>query len=112
MERIRPIGPHSHAQKIAATSKATGETPALASHNEVTYFEGSNILLNPAKRPRALAQLRSRGVKALRVELYWRIREGLHGLAGRLRLPGTALIVERMPGRCYFVTQRFEQAAQ
>jgi D-lactate dehydrogenase len=29
-----------------------------------------------------------------RVELYWRIREGLHGLAGRLRLPGTALIVE------------------
>jgi D-lactate dehydrogenase len=31
---------------------------------------------------------------AERVELYWRIREGLHGLAGRLRLPGTALIVE------------------
>ncbi len=29
-----------------------------------------------------------------RVELYWRIREGLHGLAGKLRLPGTALIVE------------------
>ena len=29
-----------------------------------------------------------------RVELYWQIREGLHGLAGRLRLPGTALIVE------------------
>jgi D-lactate dehydrogenase len=28
------------------------------------------------------------------VETYWRIREGLHGLAGRLRLPGTALIVE------------------
>lgn len=28
------------------------------------------------------------------VELAWKIREGLHGLAGRLRLPGTALIVE------------------
>ena len=28
------------------------------------------------------------------VELYWRVREGLHGLVGRLRPPGTALIVE------------------
>jgi D-lactate dehydrogenase len=27
-------------------------------------------------------------------ELAWRVREGLHGLIGRLRLPGTALIVE------------------
>jgi hypothetical protein len=57
---------------MACAVAATGETPALASHNQVTYFEGSNILLNSAKRPRALAQLRSRGVKALRVELYWR----------------------------------------
>ena len=28
------------------------------------------------------------------VELDWRVREGLHGLIGRLRPPGTALIVE------------------
>ncbi len=28
------------------------------------------------------------------VELAWRVREGLHGLIGKLRLPGTALIVE------------------
>ncbi len=28
------------------------------------------------------------------IELDWRVREGLHGLIGRLRLPGTALIVE------------------
>ena len=28
------------------------------------------------------------------VEVYWRIREGLHGLLGRLRPPGTALIIE------------------
>lgn len=28
------------------------------------------------------------------IEMAWKIREGLHGLAGRLRLPGTALIVE------------------
>ena len=28
------------------------------------------------------------------IELSWRVREGLHGLIGRLRLPGTALIIE------------------
>jgi D-lactate dehydrogenase len=28
------------------------------------------------------------------VELFWRVREGLHGLIGKLRPPGTALIVE------------------
>lgn len=28
------------------------------------------------------------------IEMNWKVREGLHGLAGRLRLPGTALIVE------------------
>ena len=28
------------------------------------------------------------------IELYWRVREGLHGLVGKLRPPGTALIVE------------------
>jgi len=28
------------------------------------------------------------------IELYWRVREGLHGLIGRLRPPGTALIIE------------------
>ncbi len=28
------------------------------------------------------------------VELYWRVREGLHGVVGKLRLPGTALIIE------------------
>ncbi len=29
-----------------------------------------------------------------KIELAWRVREGLHGLIGKLRLPGTALIVE------------------
>ncbi len=29
-----------------------------------------------------------------RIELFWRVREGLHGLVGRLRPAGTALIVE------------------
>jgi D-lactate dehydrogenase len=32
--------------------------------------------------------------EAEEIELAWRVREGLHGLVGRLRLPGTALIVE------------------
>jgi D-lactate dehydrogenase len=32
--------------------------------------------------------------EAEEIELAWRVREGLHGLIGRLRLPGTALIVE------------------
>ncbi len=32
--------------------------------------------------------------EAEEIELAWRVREGLHGLIGRLRPPGTALIVE------------------
>ncbi len=31
---------------------------------------------------------------AERIEVAWRVREGLHGLIGRLRPPGTALIIE------------------
>ena len=32
--------------------------------------------------------------EAEEIEMAWRVREGLHGLIGKLRLPGTALIVE------------------
>jgi D-lactate dehydrogenase len=32
--------------------------------------------------------------EAEEIELAWRVREGLHGLIGRIRMPGTALIVE------------------
>ncbi len=28
------------------------------------------------------------------IELYWQVREGMHGLVGKMRAPGTALIVE------------------
>jgi cellulase (glycosyl hydrolase family 5) len=70
---MSPIRIFACALAVAACAiAASGEPPALASHKQITYFEGSNILLNPAKRPRAIAQLQSRGVKALRVELYWR----------------------------------------
>jgi hypothetical protein len=44
---------------------------ALASHSQVSYFEGSGVLLDPVTREAAIAQLQTRGVRALRVELYW-----------------------------------------
>src|ERR1700677_4846850 len=46
-------------------------TTALASHGETVYFEGSTDLLTAATRPHAIAQLKTLGVKALRVELSW-----------------------------------------
>jgi hypothetical protein len=46
-------------------------TPALASHGEAVYFEGSTDLLSAATRPHAIAQLKALGVKALRVEMSW-----------------------------------------
>jgi len=52
------------------TGAAAGD--ALASHSEWNYFEGSNVLLSPKTRPRAIAQMQHLGVKAVRVELYWR----------------------------------------
>jgi len=48
-----------------------GAGQASASHGEVTYFEGSDLLLSPSTRSHALAQMQHLGVKALRVELYW-----------------------------------------
>jgi hypothetical protein len=50
---------------------AVGTGQALASHSQITYFEGSTDLLNAKTRAHAIAQLQQLGVKALRVELYW-----------------------------------------
>ncbi len=63
-----------------------GDDDAALDASEAKALEilGDQELLQPVEFTR----------EAERVELYWRIREGLHGLAGRLRLPGTALIVE------------------
>ncbi len=55
----------------AMLTAGAGATQASASHGELTYFEGSADLLSARTRPHVLAQLRSLGVKALRVELYW-----------------------------------------
>jgi hypothetical protein len=54
---------------LAAGSLAAA--PALASHSQANYFEGSSDLLNARTRPHALAQMQTLGVKALRVELNW-----------------------------------------
>lgn len=50
---------------------ALAAAPALASHSQPNYFEGSTLLLNGKTRPKAIAQMQSLGVKALRIELYW-----------------------------------------
>jgi hypothetical protein len=52
---------------------AVGAPAANASHTQPTFFEAPRDLLEvtPAARSKALAQLQSLGVKALRVELYW-----------------------------------------
>jgi hypothetical protein len=69
MSRIRVLLCTVLASALAAG--AVGASQALASHNEITYFEGSTDLLGPKTREHAIAQLQSLGVKALRVELYW-----------------------------------------
>jgi hypothetical protein len=54
-----------------ALGALTSPPPALASHAQAMYFEGSADLLNPVTRPHALAQMQALGVKALRIELSW-----------------------------------------
>ena len=51
---------------------AMAAPPALAAHDQSTFFEAKNTLLNPATRPRALAQMDSLGVRAVRIVLFWR----------------------------------------
>ena len=48
-----------------------GAQPALASHGQITYFEGATELLEPPTRAESFRRLEKLGVKALRVELYW-----------------------------------------
>jgi hypothetical protein len=69
MPRIPKLLPTLLASGIAACSLAA--PAALASPSQTTYFEGSQDLLSAKKRPHALSQMQSLGVKALRVELNW-----------------------------------------
>ncbi len=54
------------------------------------YVAKANEILASHELIRPIAFTRD----AEEIELAWRVREGLHGLVGRLRLPGTSLIVE------------------
>jgi hypothetical protein len=59
---------------LALIVGAIGAGGASASHGEAMFFEAPRDLVEvtPAARAKALAQLQWLGVKALRVELYWR----------------------------------------
>jgi hypothetical protein len=69
MSRIRILLTVSLISAIACG--AIGAGSAQASTSQKLYFEGSTDLLNPITRPATLAQLKTLGVKALRVELNW-----------------------------------------
>jgi hypothetical protein len=66
--RIKPLLCACLALVLLALSAA----PALASHNQLTFFEANTELLSPSKRAHTIATLEHLGVKALRVELAWR----------------------------------------
>lgn len=66
--RIKPLLCVCLALALAAFAAA----PALASHNQLTFFEANTELLSPSKRAHTIATLQHLGVKALRVELPWR----------------------------------------
>jgi hypothetical protein len=52
---------------------AAAATPALASHNETVFFEAPKELLSSnAMREKTIATLNALGVRALRVQLFWR----------------------------------------
>jgi hypothetical protein len=59
------------AAALSFAALAVGAAPAAASHGQTVFFEGGALLLEPASREKALAQMEHLGVKALRVELTW-----------------------------------------
>jgi hypothetical protein len=68
---IKPILP---LVLVCAALCLSALAPALAqaSHGQAMFFEANTELLNPSTRAKTLARLQSLGVRALRVELYWR----------------------------------------
>jgi hypothetical protein len=69
MPRFRTLIPTALLSTILLV--LAGASVASASHSQVTYFEGGTAALNPATRPKAIEQMQSLGVHALRIELYW-----------------------------------------
>jgi len=70
MQRLRKLVLVPAVCALAASLSAPGV--ALASHGQLNFFEASDTLLDPGTRGLALEQLEHLGVKALRVELYWK----------------------------------------
>ena len=69
MPRIRSLLLSLAACVLLACS--AGASSAFASHNQTTYFEAAELLLNPSTRAHVISQLQHLGVRALRIELYW-----------------------------------------
>jgi D-lactate dehydrogenase len=81
-EEWKELPPESAALLVEFGAESDAELDAyVAGANEI--FAGHETI-----RPHAFTR------DAEEIELAWRVREGLHGLVGRLRPPGTALIVE------------------
>jgi D-lactate dehydrogenase len=91
------------ANSIPGTPEYWKELPLESAALLVEFGAADDVGLEPGEAA-AGAILESLDAKPFRgpefthdpetIELYWRVREGLHGLVGRLRPPGTALIVE------------------
>jgi len=64
-------------RRLLATASAVlalagcAAAPAAASHAQLTFFEAGRLILEPRHQASTFAQLRSLGVKALRLELPW-----------------------------------------
>ncbi|MGP0101863.1 MAG: hypothetical protein ACLPUT_09640 [Solirubrobacteraceae bacterium] len=69
MPRIRTLLISLLAAALLAGS--AGAVQALASQSQITYFEASALLLEPATRRHTIEQMQHLGVKALRIELKW-----------------------------------------
>jgi D-lactate dehydrogenase len=81
-EEWKELPPESAVLLVEFGAASDGELDA--------YVERAGEVLAGHETIRPIAFTRN----AEQIELAWRVREGLHGLVGRLRLPGTALIVE------------------
>ncbi|MHB8490663.1 MAG: hypothetical protein ACYDA6_00395 [Solirubrobacteraceae bacterium] len=71
MQRNRSLARALIAACALGASVLGAAPPALASHGQITFFDASSLLLNPSTRSATFGQLRSLGVSALRVMLYW-----------------------------------------
>ena len=81
-EEWKELDPASAALLVEFGAAEAAELDALET-TALAALEGRDVIAGPAftREPET-------------IEVYWRVREGLHGLVGKLRPPGTSLIVE------------------